>query len=56
MDDEHADHAHAHLRHLVVVRMVHERAMLAQRPFVLHGLAGLDVRLGQPADAIHAVG
>ena len=56
MNDEHADHSHAHLGHLVVVRMVHERAILAQRPFIFHRFAGLDVRLRQPADAVHAVG
>ena len=28
VDDEHADQAHAHLRHLVVVGVVHERAVL----------------------------
>jgi hypothetical protein len=56
MDDEHADHAHAHLGHFVMMRVEHLRAVLAQGEFVFHRLAGFYVWLGEPADAVHAVG
>jgi hypothetical protein len=54
--DEEAHHAHGHLHHLVRVRVVHERAGLLQDELVNERLAGRDVRLGQAADPVHAVG
>jgi hypothetical protein len=39
VDDDHADHAERDLRHLVEVRVVHERARLRERELVLEGLA-----------------
>ena len=56
MHDEEAHHAHRHLHHLVRVRVVHEGAGLLQDELVDEGLARRDVRLGQSADAVHAVG
>ena len=47
VDDEHAHHAHAHLGHLVVVRVVHEGPVLPERELVFERLARLDVRLRQ---------
>ena len=55
MHDEKAHHAHRHLHHLVGVRVVHEGAALLQHELVDEGLARLDMRLRQAADAIHAV-
>src|SRR5436305_237063 len=40
---------------LVVVRVVHERAVLGERELVAERLAGLDRPLRQAADAVHAV-
>ena len=54
MDDEHAHHSHRHLHHLVGVRVVHVGARAQQGELVDEGLARRDVRLGQPADAVHA--
>ena len=56
VDHDHAHHPHRHLGHLVVVRVVHQRAMLVERPLVAEGLTGLDRRLAQPTDTIHAMG
>ena len=56
MDDEQPHHAGRQLHDLVGVRVVHVRAVLAQRELVGPGLAGLDVRLRQPADAVHPAG
>ena len=42
VDDDHAHQPHRHLGHLVVVGVVHEGAVLAQRELVAEGLAGLD--------------
>ena len=55
MHDDRAHHAHRHLHHLVRVRVVHESPAFPDREFVDEGLARLDVRLRQSADAIHAV-
>ena len=55
MDDDHAHHAHGHLHHLVGMRVVHEGAAFLQLELVDEGLAGLDMRLVQAADAVHAV-
>src|SRR5204863_6726680 len=52
--DEHAHHTHRHLHHLVGMRVIHEGPASLQLELVDEGLAGLDVGLGQPADAIHA--
>ena len=41
MDHEQAHQPERHLRHLVVVRVVHERSVLAQRELVAEGLARL---------------
>ena len=56
MDDEHADQPHPHLRHLVVMGVKHEASVLAQRPFVLGRLPGLDVRLRQARHPVHPIG
>jgi hypothetical protein len=56
MDDEAPHHAHCDLHHLVGMRVVHECPAPAQHELVDKGLAGIDVGLGQAADAIHAVG
>ncbi len=53
--DEKAHHAHGHLHHLVGVRVVHEGAALGERELVDEGLARSDMRLGEPADTVHAV-
>ena len=55
MHDERAHHAHRHLHHLVGVRVVHEGARVLHLELVDEGLADRDVRLRQPADAVHAV-
>ena len=55
MDDEEAHHAHRHLDHLVGVRVIHLRAVLLERELVSVGLARLDVRLVDAADAVHSV-
>ena len=47
MDDEHANQAHAHLGHLVVVGVEHEGAVLPERELVFRRVAGLDVGLRQ---------
>ena len=51
-----AHHAHGHLHHLVGVRVIHEGAGLLHLEFVDESLAGLNLRLGQTAHAVHAVG
>ena len=56
MDDEKTHHAIGQLGHLVRMGMVHMAAMLAQGELVGKGLAGLNVRLIKPADAVHPVG
>jgi len=43
---------HRHLHHLVRMGVVHEGAALRELEFVDERLAGLDVRLGEAADAI----
>ena len=55
VDDEQARHPQRHLRHLVVVRVVHRRAALAQRELVLERLARRDRLLREAADAVHPV-
>ena len=55
MHDERAHHPHRHLHHLVGMRVVHEGAAAIEHELVDEGLADGDVRLGQPADAVHAV-
>ena len=54
MHDEHAHHAHRHLHHLVGVRVIHEGPAFLKLEFVDESFSGLDVGLGQAADAIHA--
>ena len=54
VDDEEAHHAHGHLHHFVGMRVVHEGTGLHEVELVDEGLAGLDMRLRQAADAIHA--
>ena len=56
VDHDEAVHAHRHLHHLVGVRVVHERPAMLHHEFVRVRLAGLDVRLREPADAVHAIG
>ena len=53
--DDRAHHPHRHLHHFVGVRVVHEGAALRGSELVDESLARLDVRLGQPADAVHTV-
>ena len=48
VDDEHAREAQGDLGHLVVVGVVHERPVLAQRELVEERLARLDDRLRSP--------
>ena len=55
MHDERAHHPHCHLHHLVGMRVVHEGAAAIEHELVDEGLAHGDMRLGQPADAVHAV-
>lgn len=53
--DEEPHHAQGHLRRLVRVGVVHERAVLPHAELVDVGLAGRDVGLEQSADAVHPV-
>ena len=55
MHDERAHHAHRHLHHLVGMRVVHEGAAALELELVDEGLAHRDMRLGEAADAVHAV-
>ena len=55
MHHDHAHHAHGHLHHLVGMGVVHEGAALLQLELVDEGLARRDVRLGEAANAVHAV-
>ena len=55
MNDEQSHQAERHLRHLVVMRVIHVRAVLPEREFVFECLARFDHRLRQPADAVHSV-
>ena len=55
VDDEQAHRTERHLRHLVVVRVIHVRAVLTERELVAERLARLDNVLGEAADAVHAV-
>ncbi len=54
MHHQRTHHAHRHLHHLVRVGVVHEGAGLLQLELVGKGLAGRNLRLIQPAHAIHA--
>ena len=54
MDHDHPGHPKRHLRHLVVMRVVHQRAVLPEGPLVNEGLARLNGFLRESADAIHA--
>src|SRR6185295_13215842 len=54
MNDEQADHAELHLYHLVVVRVVHESAVLLERVFVFESLARLNRLLRYAGYAVHA--
>src|SRR5690606_1626763 len=56
VDHQQAHHAQGQLHHLVHMRVVHVAAVLAQGELVGVGLARLDLRLRQAADAIHAAG
>ena len=56
MHHDEPHHAHRHLHHLVGVRVIHEGAGLLHLEFVDEGLAGLDLRLVQTADTVHAIG
>ena len=49
-------YAHRHLHHFVGVRVVHERSRLVHLELVDEGLAGRNLRLREPADAVHAAG
>ena len=55
VNNEKSHHSHRHLHHLVGMRVIHERSALLEREFVDEGLARLDVRLCQSADAVHSV-
>jgi len=54
MDNEHADHAHLHLGHLVVVRVVHEGTVLPDGVLVLEGFAGLNDFLVEAPYSVHS--
>src|SRR5215831_15343913 len=56
MDDEHSSHAHSHLRHLVMMRVEHLSAVLPQGELIFNGFSSFDVWLGEPTDAVHAIG
>src|SRR5262249_21913986 len=56
MDDEHSNHAHSHLRHLVMMRVEHLCAVLPQRELVFNCFSSFDVRLCQSTDTVHAIG
>jgi hypothetical protein len=55
MNDEKAHHAERHLNHLVGVRVVHQRAALAERELVDVRFTRCDVRLRKTGDTVHAV-
>ena len=55
MDDEEPVHPQRDLRHLVEMRVVHERPGLLECELVREGLAGQDFRLIETAHAVHAV-
>src|SRR5262249_25608354 len=56
MDDEHSNHAHTHLRHLVMMRVKHLGAVLPQGELVFNCFSSFDVRLCEPTNAVHAIG
>src|SRR5262247_3452702 len=56
MDDEHSNHAHSHLRHLVMMRVEHLCAVLPQRELVFNCFSSFDVRLCESTDTVHAIG
>ena len=56
MNDEHPEQAERHLRHLIVMRVIHIGAVLPHGKLIPESLARLDRLLGQAADAIHAIG
>ena len=56
MNEEKPHHAERELRHLVVMRVVHVGAVLAQHELVFERLARRDDLLRQAAHAVHAVG
>lgn len=55
MNYEQSHQAESHLRHLVVMRVIHVRAVLLQGELVLECLAGLDRRLRKSTDTVHSV-
>src|SRR5262249_33223790 len=55
MDDKHSNHAHSHLRHLVMMRVEHLGAVLPQGELVFNCFSSFDVWLCEPADAVHAI-
>ena len=56
MNDEESRHAKSHLRHLIMVRVIHVGAVLAESEFVFECFVGLNCLLVKPSHAIHAVG
>ena len=56
MNYEQTHQAKSHLRHLIMMRMIHVRAVLPESEFVLECFARFDRWLGEAADAIHSVG
>src|SRR5262245_38981574 len=55
MNDEQAHHAQSHLSHLIMMRVIHMRAVLAESELVFECLARLNCLLVQPRYAIHAI-
>src|SRR5262249_25940589 len=56
VDYKESHHAHRHLQHLVGMRVVHEAPALLHLEFVDKGFARFDMRLSEPAHAVHTVG
>src|SRR5258707_14437299 len=55
MHHEQTKHSKRHLGHFIVMRVIHEGAMLSQRELVFERFKRLNDLLCQAADAIHAV-
>ena len=55
VDDEEPHRAKRHLRHFVVVRVIHVRSVLAKRELVAERFTRLDNVLGEASDSVHAI-
>src|SRR5207248_9266212 len=56
MNYEQTHQTKSHLRHFIVMGVIHVRAVLPESELILKRLTRLDRRLRQAADAIHSVG